>query len=514
MELHQEFGRIFAGNKRGHGEYTVKFQKGSKAAGHAKTVATPPDDMLWQKHLDGELGLGVIPITEQNTCSWGAVDIDEYDGLNLEDWSMKLPAPLILCRSKSGGAHIYLFAQSPVSAALMRKKLAMIARAVGHANAEIFPKQEQLNDGDIGNWINMPYFANEATTRYALKGGVALSAEEFVSLVGENALNMQQLVSLEINSIFEIGDDPEFADAPPCLQYLTKHGFPTGSRNAALFSMGVFARMKFADGWEDKVFEYNQRFMGPGTYSEVAGIIRSLNRKSYVYKCKDQPLLSVCDKEVCAECLYGIQPSKDEERSKRKNILEEVDRPVKCYQPPKGSKDEPYWVFNINGEDLDVTIDMIRSQAVFAREFLRQFHRVILPVKEYKWVKEMNEILCEALVKEMAPDAGPEGQMWIHLEDFCTGRAKAKVKEELLLGKPWHEDDRTYFRSGDFMKYLDQQRYRSFKENDIWVILKRRGAKHHRFNLKGKHVACWSIPAFEEQTEGFDHQPLPDETRF
>lgn len=101
-----------------------------------------------------------------------------------------------------------------------------------------------------------------------------------------------------------------------------------------------------------------------------------------------------------------------------------------------------------------------------------------------------------------------------HLEDFCTGRAMAKAQEELILGKPWLFDDRVYFRSGDLIKYLDQQRFRAFKEKEVWSILKRQGAKHHAFNLKGKHIKCWSIEAFAEQTEGFDYEEMPNDDEY
>jgi hypothetical protein len=509
-DLAYEMNRIFSGNSRGHGEFVIKAQKGAKATGQAKTVGTPADEDLWRKHLAGELGLGVVPIKEDSTCMWGAVDVDEYDGLDLEDWSHKLPEPLVLCRSKSGGAHIFIFTNSPVSAKVLRKKLAMVARAVGFPNAEVFPKQDNLDDTSIGNWINVPYFAGDATVRYCLKGGIALTTEEFIACVAENAISPQQLASLKVDSIFEGADDAEFKDAPPCLQTLVKNGFPPGTRNSALFSMGVYARKKFTTGWEDKIFEYNQRFMGPGSYTEVTAIIRSLNKKSYIYKCKDQPLMAVCDKETCGQCQFGISFSSDDEKTRRPCVLDEVERPVKCYAPAADSKDDPYWVFVINGQSIDVTVDMVRSQGNFAREYLRQYHRVILPIKDAKWVKEMNEILGEAEIHQLAPDAGPEGQLMVHLEDFCTNKAAARVKEELLLGRPWLNDGRIYFKSADLARYLDQQRFKAFKDNEIWVILKRRGGKHHSFTLKGKTIGCWSIPEFSVQSESFDEIEVPN----
>jgi hypothetical protein len=511
VDVAYELNRIFVGNNAGHGEFVINSQKGSKITGQAKTIKGPVNEDIWRKHLDGTLGIGIVPICNDSTCTWGAIDVDQYDGLDLEELSVKILSPLVLCRSKSGGMHVYLFTNVPVAATVMRKKLALVARSLGQPNAEIFPKQDKMKDGDIGNWINMPYFSGDKSTRYCIKNGLALSVEEFVNLVSESSINSQQLVAYHPEDLYEEETDVEFKDAPPCIRTLVKKGFPPGSRNSALFSMGVFARMKFSSGWEDKVFDYNQRFMGPGTYSEVAGIIRSLNKKSYVYRCKDQPLLSECCKDLCYESTYGIKPHNDEEKSRRPNILDQVERPVKCFAPTTDSKDDPYWVFEINGSTIDVTVDMARSQTVFAREYLRQYHQVVLPIKDSKWVKEINELLSTAEIHQLAPDAGPEGQMWVHLEEFCTGKSKARVREEMLLGKPWHEDDRTYFRSSDFMKYLDQQRFRALKDNEIFRTLKTRKVKHHHMNLKGKHVTCWSIESFSVQNEGFEKVVVEDE---
>lgn len=512
-EIAEHFHRIFNGNNRAHGEYIIKQQKGPKATGQAKTVSTPATIDLWEKHLKGEIGLGIVPITENSSCTWGAVDIDVYDGLDLEDLSFKLPEPLILCRSKSGGAHIFLFTQTPTSAALLRKKLTIVSRAVGHPNAEIFPKQDTLNPGDIGNWINIPYFNHTATMRYSIKGGISLTAEEFITHVSENAITQQQLVSFQMESILEPHEDPEFNDAPPCLRYFVTHGFPPGTRNSALFSMGVFARKKFMDGWQDKVAEYNLRFMGPGTYSEVAGVIRSLNKKSYYYKCKDQPLISQCDKDACALCTYGVQPSHSEEKSSRPCVLDTV-LSVTCYNQPIGSKDEPYWVLEFESGELDITLEMFSNQRLFLKEYFRVFKRLMLSVKDKKWTDKVNELQESAEQKELAPDAGPEGQLWVHLEEYCTSKAKAKTRDELILGKPWQDGERTYFTSKDLMKYLSQQRFNIMKEKEIWPILRRHGATHHAFNLKGKHLTCWSVTSFDEQDEDFSREPMDDENSY
>ena len=71
--------------------------------------------------------LGIIPINDNNECKWGCIDIDfyaEFDHKKLIDQIGNLKLPLMVCRSKSGGAHVFLFTTEYVSAAkLMRDKL-------------------------------------------------------------------------------------------------------------------------------------------------------------------------------------------------------------------------------------------------------------------------------------------------------------------------------------------------------------------------------------------------------
>ena len=514
-KIEQQFLKIFAGCERGHGEYRINSSKGAKQVGKAETLKTAANTEHWIAHLIGRIGLGIVPITERNSCTWGAVDIDIYEGLDLEDLSLKLPHPLVLCRSKSGGAHVYLFSSSPVPAQLMRKKLALVARALGHANAEIFPKQSELDEGGVGNWINMPYFNGDDTNRYCLKLGVPLTMDDFIYHAEQSAITLQQLVSFEPASILEGDTESEFWDAPPCLRYLTEHGFPKGSMNNGLFSMGVYAKRKFSATWQEKIGEYNLRFMGPGSYSEVNAIIRSLSKKVYQYRCGDQPCLIYCNKDTCGDVPFGIQrePEGTKEKDKRPNILDEVSL-VKCYTPSFRSGDAPYWVFTIGDRDLTVTYEMIASQVMFRKEYICRCKQSFLNVSDPRWNKRINELLESAVEVELAPDAGPEGQMLAHLEDFCTLKSAAKVRDEIMLGKPFHSDGITYFRQQDFLRYLEQQRYRGLREVEINRSLTNIGGKHHRFKLKGKDTSCWGIPSFAMQTDEFDSEDFPDEEKY
>ena len=53
----------------------------------------------------------------------------------------KLKLPLVVCRSKSGGAHCFLFATDWIEAKEMQETLQQVSAALGYGNSEIFPKQ-------------------------------------------------------------------------------------------------------------------------------------------------------------------------------------------------------------------------------------------------------------------------------------------------------------------------------------------------------------------------------------
>ena len=106
------FLQLFEGYGKAHGQTAVLDRaKHGKTQANYKIVHEPLTVELVQNHLDGKLGVGSIPIDERSQCSFGALDIDDYN-LDLTALLAKVKRfklPLIMCRSKSGGAHLFLF---------------------------------------------------------------------------------------------------------------------------------------------------------------------------------------------------------------------------------------------------------------------------------------------------------------------------------------------------------------------------------------------------------------------
>lgn len=513
-KLAEQFSKIFAGLTRSGGRYVVpddaKPDSHGKILGRAWTAHTPITQDLWEAHLSGKkitvtdeekgtpitgaLGLGICPIREDSTCVFGAIDVDVYplDLGALQARAKALQLPVIICRTKSGGAHIYLFLQEPASAELVRERLQEWAVALNHPGVEIFPKQSLLSPKSDGSWINIPYSGGSRTLRYALKpDGKAMTPEEFVEAVEKAAVSVEDLMAFSLPTDAQAND--WFRGAPPCLQTLSRVGFGDWQNNG-LFNVAVYLRMRDGEGWEARLEEYNQQFMSPPVAgSGVQGIIKSVQKKGYFYKCKDQPISAVCNRSVCLKCEFGVGGGTN-------------DPGVVLGDLVKVETDPVLWILPVNGKEIELTTDALTDQRKFRHACIERISIWPNVIKPDDWQKAIREKLAAAKTIKAPEDGTREGQFFEHLQNFCTGRARARSLDEVLLGKPWTdpEDNRVYFRGTDFFEYLVKHRFSGVSERECWSFLRHRHAEHHFKNIKGKGVNLWSVPAFPEQTTEHD----------
>ena len=231
--MKRKFKELFMGLERAHGSYNISGERADgKKQGVAKTVRENVTVEKWEAHLAGKKGLGIIPINDDSCCRFGAIDVDQYDGLDLNKVTAKiskLKLPLWPCQSKSGGVHLYLFTKEWVPADILQGRLRDMAAALGFGGSEIFPKQTKIlaDRGDVGQWINMPYFGNERWC--CITGDFIFKPYDFVERALATRLSLKELEDLKIKQ-----PTTDFDDGPPCLQHLSTQGFPSGTRNNGL----------------------------------------------------------------------------------------------------------------------------------------------------------------------------------------------------------------------------------------------------------------------------------------
>ena len=115
----------FAGFGAAHGRTDISEERrAGKTKAKSYVVRKPLTVDLVQSHLDGGNGVGAIPINEDNKCKFGALDIDVYplDHAALIKQLSENNVPCIVCRSKSGGAHVFFFFKEWMSAGEFRDK--------------------------------------------------------------------------------------------------------------------------------------------------------------------------------------------------------------------------------------------------------------------------------------------------------------------------------------------------------------------------------------------------------
>jgi hypothetical protein len=494
MDVAERFMHLFRGLGRAHGSYVIRSvdRRKKKVTGRATTKKEPVTVEKWQAHLDGRTGIGIVPIDDDAVCRWAAIDVDVYDlDLNTLERNVREQGfPLTVCRTKSGGAHLYAFFSETVSAGTVRERMMEFSVALGHPKTEIFPKQSELGDkDDVGSWINMPYFGGDDTTRYAIRDGDALNVNGFLDHAESSKVSLDQFVSVEVKR------DERLRGGPPCLEMLSTRGFPRGTRNKALFNLGVFVRMAYGDEWKEKIDAFNRAFLNPPlSTEEVRVIVGSLAKKKYFYTCNDEPIVSACNKAICVKREHGIGGSA-------------VDPGVVLECLIKVTTDPPTWYVNVDGRRLKLadTEDLLHQTKFIVRCFE---HLNVLPIRirNQDW-DELIRNLLEKLEEIQAPDdAGMTGQFVSLLERFCFEQPPARDKEQVLLGKPLLDRGTVYFRSSDLMSYLDKHKFR-VDSKTAWMILRDMKATTKQFSVKNKKIRCWAVPLKNRQTESFN---VPD----
>jgi len=497
----ERFMELFKGLERAHGIYTVADTRSDgKLTGKAVTVREKVTLKLWTNHLAGTAGLGIIPINDDSKAMFGAIDIDVYKSFSPKELSLKIEKfklPLIVCKSKSGGAHVYLFMCEFVSAELIQNKLKELAAGLGFGSSEIFPKQIEIlaERGDIGQWINMPYFNSKVTDRYSYKQGKVLDVEGFLSYSEQNKIRLKDLENLKIPVNLE-----ELEEGPPCLQILTKQGFPEGTRNNGLFNLAVYARKAFPDQWKKMVDTFNIKYMDPPLPSqEVLTVIKSADKKAYQYTCSRAPIAAHCNAPVC--------------RLRKHGIGNDSGNMPTIHSLTKFNSNPPIWFLDIDGGGrMELETGDLQNQKRFQLKCMEKLNTMPAKMNENSWAQLINHLFENITIIEAPADASPVGQLLELLERFCTGRAQADTKDEMLLGKPYGDEERHYFRVADFMAYLDRAHFREYKVHQVTSIIKQNNGQHHFFNIKGKGVNCWSVPAFVERKEKLETPKELDET--
>lgn len=172
-ELADQFATLFAG-------------RNDAVGGNEGRAIRPPADVpygadrhWWHKQIADHLSgtgepIGVYPLRNSGpdgdhhpqdlyVVHWGCIDWDEGyeeswpDALNTHNILNAFGITSWIERSRSKGWHLWVFADTWVPAKTMRDALVTACQIVGAPIKEVNPKQTELKDGGLGNYVRLPY---------------------------------------------------------------------------------------------------------------------------------------------------------------------------------------------------------------------------------------------------------------------------------------------------------------------------------------------------------------------
>jgi len=501
----------FEGSDAAYGTTTVgRRGKNGKTEANSRVVHGTLDEEKIQAHIDGNQGVGSIPINSSNDCKFGALDIDTYD-LNLEALNQKVQSmklPLILCRSKSGGAHLFLFLKDWEPAALIREYLTEMAIVLGHSGCEVFPKQDKIlaERGDVGNFINMPYYNAEETMRYAMdKKGNAMDLGQFLKAVEKTRVSAADLDKLTFG-----GDRKYFTDGPYCLEVMASQGKIRDNRNITMFAVGVYCRLKWPDDWKKHHEEYNRMLCDPALEaSEIVNIQRSLDKKpTYFYQCDMCPLKDFCDKNVCKTRPYGV--------GNKAPDMPNVGGLTILLSEPR------LYFMDVDGKRMQLTTEQLQNQTLWQRQCMEQLSMMPPTLKGAEWQQMVNGLMTKSVKQEVPEEMTIRGQFKELLKVYCTSRIRAMAPEEMNMGKPWTDDGYTKFTIAGIMQFLHNRGFKEYTRAEVQERLKEMNGGqechgHHAIRTtdgKRTTLRVWWVPAFEEAEIDLESEGMSNDIPF
>lgn len=124
-------------------------------------VRKPLTPDTFMGHLQGDELIGVYPLVPYKAswfCVWGCtdIDVDDLDAARNLQMAFAVKDIKAWVEKTRKGYHIWVFADSLVPAATMRRAFLAAHQAINYPAKEVNPKQESAGTG-YGNYVRLPY---------------------------------------------------------------------------------------------------------------------------------------------------------------------------------------------------------------------------------------------------------------------------------------------------------------------------------------------------------------------
>jgi TOTE conflict system, Archaeo-Eukaryotic Primase domain/Primase C terminal 1 (PriCT-1) len=278
-----------------------------------KAIRRPVSLLQYRLHLEGRFRLGIYPLLPGGLTHFLALDFDgpqaQQNAFEVYHCAVHFELSLAWEKSKSGGVHLWLFFSAPVSARGVRLVARMLLKESA-VQAEIFPKQDVVPEGWLGNCICVPLSGESVKQgrtlfidpenlrpfpdqqRY-LASLERVSPEKIEQLVDLNGLKGDEAIC------YGSGKTRYFSgDLLPCATRMLE-GVAEGCRDVAAFRLAIHLKSRgyLIQDAEQLLQKWNATKnrppLAPGV---ITAKIRSAYLRGYTgYGCEDPLILPFCD---------------------------------------------------------------------------------------------------------------------------------------------------------------------------------------------------------------------------
>jgi hypothetical protein len=454
----------------------------------------------WYNHTAGKSALGIVPVFADGTAKWFSIDVDDYsiDHTKLAKSIIKAQLPIVHCRSKSGGAHLYCLITEPVPAKDCVELAKKWCEKLGFnpKKTEVFPKQTKFDSPEAkGNWIIIPYFGGEKAEDFAIdEDGKKVKFEDF-----DQYCISRKITPAEFNEFLKGKKDDKvwsideiLEQSPPCVIKMMEERLKEGDgRNNAASHLAWYYRKldEFFDTgeWQEKLSQFNNEYFEPPLgFKEFAQIVKNHSGGKYVARCTVNPMAVYCDKKECLKRKFGI--------GKDTSYYGEVSLTA-ATKIETGS--DPLWRVYIDGRFMTIDTETFLSPRSFKVAILANFNIVIPSLKQAEHDAIIAPIIQNALTIEQSDIVSTGGKIFDCLKTWVsvTGDKSYSKQHVIKQGLPFIlKNEAVIFKLNDFVLEYRRVFREQINDREIYIALKAFGAISRNYMIDRKQVNLMEFP--------------------
>ena len=417
--------------------------------------------------------------------------------------SLGLNAGCYLELSKSKGAHLWIFFDAPALAYDARRILMAACQLAKVSKYELFPKQDEVARGGVGNYINLPYdgpMERRRILNWKTHEPVPLSSflegiDPFPAALLPLVLDTIPAAPRSTRSTIPNG---QYRTATPCYDAMLKHHAGKGERNDMAAALAMHSNriglpkevtLGLLDHWNSE----NDPPLDGRELARVVESIYSSDRKSLW--CEHRVVRPFCQSScpVYKHAVHGRR--EDDETAARGDEQAEDGGDLRVERLRIQLSCPPVYYVRVNSQEVTLSSASLVSWQKFRVAVMEQARFLPLLPKGTKWEHIVQDLLATAAEIAVPEEASAAGVVRARVEKFINELARSEDLKDVHDGLLFAENGRVLFRFErltDFLgRYSAQER---LPQHELWALSCQMGGGSERRSINGRDVASGHFP--------------------